>query len=126
MCKDKNKFVKLDELVSENFIFGDLSKVPIKGRDKILIQLKNEVHQYISNVYYIPSMKNNILSLGQLLKNDYEIKMKNLSYFLRDEKKILIVKVSMTSKIIFLLDIQTDMTKCLKTCMNEIHLDFDI
>ena len=73
----------------------------------------------MSNVYYVPSMKSNILSLGQLLEEDYEIEIKNRSLFLRDGKKNLIAKVPMTSNRMFLLDIQTNVAKCLKACVKD-------
>jgi hypothetical protein len=41
--------------------------------------------------------------------------MKNRSLLLRDDKKNLIAKVPMTSNRMFLLNIQTDVAKCLKT-----------
>jgi hypothetical protein len=93
--------------------FGDLSKVPIKGKDTILIHLKNGEHQFITNIYFVPIMKSNILSLGQLLEKDYEIHMKNRCLLLRDDKKNLTAKILMTSNRMFLLNIQTDVAKYL-------------
>ena len=52
-------------------------KFLVKGKGMILFRLKDERHQYISNVYYGPTMKNNILSLGQLLEKGYDIVMKD-------------------------------------------------
>jgi len=52
-------FVDLDESVSGNVSFGDNFKTPVKGKGKILICLKDGRHEFISNVYYIPNMKNN-------------------------------------------------------------------
>ncbi|KAJ3675767.1 hypothetical protein LUZ60_004809 [Juncus effusus] len=49
-------------------------------------------HQFMSNVYYIPSMKSNILSLGQLLEKNYEVHMKNRTLILQDDKKNVIAK----------------------------------
>jgi len=64
MCIDKNKFVELDESIKGNFTFIDHSKISIKKKGTILIQMKDDSHQFISDVYYIPTVKSNILSLG--------------------------------------------------------------
>ena len=79
MCGFKNMVVELNELESGHVTFGDASKIQIKGKGKILICLKNGRHQFILNVYFISNMKNNILSLGQLLEKCYDIRMKNRS-----------------------------------------------
>jgi hypothetical protein len=96
-----------------------LSKVPIKGKCTILIRLKNGEHQCITNVYFVQSMKSNILSLGKFLEKDSEIHMKNRNILLRDDKKKLIAKVTMTSNRMFLLNIQMDVAKCLKTYLKD-------
>ena len=73
MCEKRSMFVDLDESISGNVSFGDNSKTLVKAKGKILIRLKDGRHEFISNVYYVPNMKNNIMSLGQLLKKGYDI-----------------------------------------------------
>lgn len=77
MSGNKEFFTNLDETVVGNIVFGDNTKVPIKGKGDILIRTKNGSHHLISQVYYVPSLKINILSLGQLLEIGYDIHMKN-------------------------------------------------
>lgn len=81
--------------------------------------MKNGRHEFISNVYYEPNIKDNILSLGQLLEKGYDIHMKDSTLSIRDVRNNLITKVPMSRNKMFLLNIQNDIAKCLKTCYND-------
>ena len=71
MCGYKEKFVELGESVNDNVSFGDSPKVQIRRKGTILISSNDGSHRLISNVYYVPQLKSNILSLGQLLEKRY-------------------------------------------------------
>ncbi|GAU10148.1 hypothetical protein TSUD_420080, partial [Trifolium subterraneum] len=99
--------------------FGDESKVAVKGKGNVLIRLKNGDHQFISNVYYVPNMKSNILSLGQLLEKGYDIQLKNNNLSIRDHSNKFIAKVPMSRNRMFVLNIQNDVAQCPKMCHKE-------
>ena len=133
MTGDKSLFVELKQM-SANVTFGDDSKVPVQGKGKISILLKDGSYQFISDVYYVPNLKSNILSLGQLLEKDYDIHMKNHSLYLRNHQGVLIAKVPMSKNRLFLIEIQNNNIKCLKACLKDNswlwhlrlgHLNFD-
>ena len=113
MCGQKELFTELDETVNGEVIFGDSSKIPVKGKGKIMIVLKNGDKKYIHDVYYIPALKSNIISLGQLLEKGYDIHMRENSLTIRNQVQELIAKVDMTKNRLFTLDMQTDVQKCL-------------
>ena len=64
MCGQRDLFGDLDETIQGLVTFEDTSKVPVKGKDNIPIKLKNGDHSYIVDVYYVPAIKHNMLSIG--------------------------------------------------------------
>jgi len=58
--------VTLDETVQGTVRFGDGSTVEIQGLGAVALAGRNNDHRVLTEVYYIPSLKCNIVSLGQL------------------------------------------------------------
>ena len=92
----------------------------MKGKGNILICLKNGKYEFISNVFFVPNMKSNILSLRQLLEKGYDIHLKDNMLILKDDIDCLIAKVSMSRNRMFLLNIQNDVINCHKACYKDI------
>jgi hypothetical protein len=46
--------------------FGDTSKVEIQGASSIVFEGKPSEHPILHGIYYIPALRNSIMSLGQL------------------------------------------------------------
>ncbi|KAL4273407.1 hypothetical protein GQ457_13G009120 [Hibiscus cannabinus] len=119
MCGRKEWFVELDEKVRGRVIFGDDSHAEVKGKGKVMITQKNGEKKYITDVYYVPAMKSNIISLGQLLEKGYEVQMKNRSLSLKNNKGELVVQVDMTRNRLFTIDIESGEVKCMKTAIKD-------
>ncbi|GKE19518.1 hypothetical protein Tco_1427095, partial [Tanacetum coccineum] len=75
MCGDKIFFVEMKEVVDGRVAFGDESKVRVKGRGTVYFSY-NVKETRIEDVYYVPAMKSNIISLGKLMEKGYSIYMK--------------------------------------------------
>jgi hypothetical protein len=75
----------------------------------------------LNDVSYVPRMKNNILSLGQLLekKKNYDIHLKDRSCFISDHQNSVIAKVLITRNRMLVLNIQTNVAKCMKACFKD-------
>ena len=64
MTEHREKFTQLDEIVTGQVKFGDGSLVHIKGKGSIRMVCKNGEEPELKDVYFIPTLRNNIISLG--------------------------------------------------------------
>ncbi|KAJ0500497.1 putative RNA-directed DNA polymerase [Helianthus annuus] len=86
-------FAELDEKITGQVRFGDGSKVEIKGRGTILFNCKNGDQFILPNVYYIPALHSNVISLGQMTEDGYNVGMRQNYLRMYDAKGRLVMKV---------------------------------
>ena len=65
MTGNKEWFSELDESFSQTVKLGNNTRMDVVGKGIIRMQV-NGFTQAISCVYYVPELKNNLLSIGQL------------------------------------------------------------
>jgi hypothetical protein len=75
MTGDLKKFRSISHDVSGKVRFGDGSTVDIMRKDSILFQACYGDQWLLHDVYYIPKLKSNLVSLGQLTEIGYKVVM---------------------------------------------------
>ena len=55
--------------------FGDASAVEIKGVGSIIFKAKTGEHRLLTGVYYIPALRNSIISVRQLDENGSRVEI---------------------------------------------------
>ncbi|XP_073153303.1 uncharacterized protein [Henckelia pumila] len=119
MTGNQDLFTTFDKSFGGNISFGDTTKVSIDGRGDVLIKLKNGDQQLISDVDYVPALKSNILSIGQLLEKGYAVEIMNCGLVLKGHGGKMIAKVPMTKNRMFPLNIETGILKCFMTSISD-------
>ncbi|CAM8959850.1 unnamed protein product [Rhodiola kirilowii] len=107
MCSSKSSFSILDENFRTNVKFGDNSTVKVMGKGDIQIKTKGGHVETISNVFFVPDLKSNLLSIGQLQESGYESTIKEGACEVYDPQHGLIAHVKMTPNRLFPLRIQS-------------------
>nr|GEY21628.1 zinc finger, CCHC-type [Tanacetum cinerariifolium] len=109
----KNHFKDIDESVSGRVHFGDGSYVQIKGRGSVLLGCRNQEQKIVWDVYYIPNLKSNILSLGQLTEIGCKVIMDGNKLTLYDKNKRLLMKVERSKNRLYSIRLQIEEPICL-------------
>ncbi|KAJ0509365.1 putative RNA-directed DNA polymerase [Helianthus annuus] len=104
----RSHFKELDETVTGQVRFGDGSHVEIKGKGSILLECMNQEQKIVSQVYYIPSLKTNILSLGQLTEIGCKVVMEGDLLTIRDRNRKLLMRVKRLKNRLYKVKLKTD------------------
>ena len=83
MTGHKDWFVSIDESVNHEVRFADDNTIRVEGHGKVVIKRKDGTMSYIEDVLYVPNMRCNLLSLGQLLEKKYRRKRRFMDLFSR-------------------------------------------
>lgn len=119
MTGEKSKFKDLDETVTGQVRFGDGSKVDIKGKGSIVFKCKTGEEKVFRQVYYIPSLCNNILSLGQLSEEGNRVIMHGEFLWVYDIDDKLLLKVKRSYNRLYKFLAETPSESCLLSKLDE-------
>ena len=72
MCGTREWFVELDSEFRQQVKLGDDRRMQVEGRGSLRMEI-NGITQVITSVYYVPGLKNNLLSVGQLQQKGLRI-----------------------------------------------------
>lgn len=103
----KSFFINFDESFHTVVIFCDKSTVKVMGKGDIQIRTENDFIETISNVFYIPDFKTNLLSAGQLQDKSYRIAIYKGECEVYNPKRGSIAVVKIFSNRLFPLKIKT-------------------
>ena len=112
MTGDRRYFKSLDETITSKVRFRDDSRIDIKGKGPILFCTRHGSKRILADVYYIPDLKSNIISLGQATECGCDIRMKDDYLTLRDRDGKLIAKAKRSKNRLYKVNIERD-DRCL-------------
>ncbi|KAG6780314.1 hypothetical protein POTOM_013168 [Populus tomentosa] len=106
------KFAEIDTTITGSVKFGDGSTVKIQGRGSVLLEDFTGEHRILTNVYYIPMLKSNIISLGQLDENGCKVVIEGGVMTILDRLQRLLAKVTRSSNRLYVLNIAPALPEC--------------
>ena len=86
-------------------------KVSVMGKGSVNILTKKGEKKYMSNIYFVPTLKHSLIRISQLMEKGYNVFFKNDECVILGNPpyKPLIEKVHMTRNIMFPLKIKSDL-----------------
>ena len=98
MSGDENLFSFIDKNFKSKIRMRNNETIPIMGKGSIMVYTKQGEKSDIKNVYFFPSMKHNLTSVGKLIQNGYKEMMENENCVIheKDRSKNILAAFQMT------------------------------
>jgi transposase InsO family protein len=113
MTDRREFFTELDSNVRGSVKFGDASGVEIKGVGSVIFTAESGEHRLLTGVYYIPTLRNSIISQGQLDENGLRVEIKDGVMRIWDRHRRLLAKVTRGTNRLYVLNVQVAQPLCL-------------
>ena len=93
--------------------FANDNSLAAEGIGDVMIMRKDGKRSVVSNLLYIPSMKSNLLSIGQLVEKNYKVTIKDKMMRVVDANGRLILKAHMSKNRTFKIELNMMENRCL-------------
>ncbi|PKU63413.1 Retrovirus-related Pol polyprotein from transposon TNT 1-94 [Dendrobium catenatum] len=114
MTGNRRLFVTLDNSIQSEVRTGDDNKLFVEGKGDILVQTRKG-EKKISDVFYVPNLKHNLLSVGQLNQKGYVLMFSLNTCTIKDKHGFLVAKVKVTPNKMYPMKMICSLNGCLKT-----------
>jgi sarcosine oxidase delta subunit len=103
MTGNKDLISCMDTSIKSEITLGDDSQVKSLGKGIVYVLSKQNQKKDIHDVYYVPNLKHNLISVGQLMEHGYDVLFKGSTCLILDKSpsRKLIAKIQMTKNRMF-------------------------
>ena len=112
MTGNLSYFNSIDNSITGKVRFGDDSRIDIKGKGSIRFISQDGKKKILSDVYYIPALRSNIISLGQATESGCDVRMKQTYLTIHDQYGNLIMKASRSRNRLYKVTMEIEEAKC--------------
>ncbi|GAU44523.1 hypothetical protein TSUD_82300 [Trifolium subterraneum] len=118
MVGTKEWLFDFDESFRESVKLGNDSKMAVMGKGNVKLSIEGKLH-VISDVYYLPGLGNNLLSVGQLQQKGLTVIFRNDMCQWFHEEKGLILTTNMTMNRMYIVTASVMFPRCLQMQKND-------
>jgi len=112
-------FIKLDDSSQGKIRFADDSSLNSEGSGRVVLRDSGGREVVIDGVLYVPGLKTNLISLGQLLQKGFMMEMKKNGLNVYDQSKKLVIHADLSENRTFRIAMITRKHQCLATAVNK-------
>lgn len=119
MTGTRSAMAHVNNSVRGSVRFGDGSCVKICGIGLVVMEGHHNEHKVLTGVYYIPKLKSNIVSLGQLEEGGCDIRLYNGRLQVLDQEKKLLISAPRTGNRLYTVKLGVVPPVCFLSKLND-------